>query len=469
MKRVVKTILGGAALALGMLASQRALASDAVVTILITDNSGARAFGSGFVSSDSGEVITCYHVVEGAKQISVFYRKGAYDAQVLEIAPDRDTAKLRMNGVSLPTKFFPVRYDLPSGLSSRPLDVEGFAAGLGDQRLEAHATQDGFASTDQMRGLQNERLFAVGGVKILPLTLTVYKGMSGAPLLTREGQVIGIISGSLTQGGSIAWAIAIENTLSRFMTKVQTPMANFSWPSLALMLGNWGNLRSQSGIGQELVGKIEVASQAIEAARRTFNVECADDNVVVGGLSNLVQTFDRYPSLANMPVSVLDQSNGDGHALGASAVSQLNVVSPQMDTGSRDVDVALTTVRDALAKFQDLKQAASDFQGNLPRTPRNAEIISQMTQQSSLRDVELSAIFQSLEQSRQRAHQLIARPYGKDLVSDYQGRYATLLEAWKIYQQTYCASLPSAYKDYLDEAVDYRLLLNAEVLGLSGN
>jgi trypsin-like peptidase len=453
-------ILAAVVLTFSLVVPPRSLAHDAVVTILITDMSGARAFGTGFVSSESGDVITCYHVVEGATRISVFYKRGLYDAEIVGIAPDRDTARLHMSGVPLPTEFLRSRYEPPQDLASRPLVVEGYAAGLFDQRLDAHATQNGFALSEQMSDQKGNGLFSVSGIKVLPLKLVVFRGMSGAPLLTQEGDVIGIISGSLTQGGSIAWAIAIENAQPTFTSPVPTVAANLQWPRLARMPVGWENLRSQSGIDKDLIDKVEAVTKAIDAVEGDLNTECIDDNVAVQGLSNLLQTFDRYPALANMPTSVLDGATGDGHDLGTSASDQVDVMNPQVHAAERQLDITLTDVDDLQTKLRALNNAANDFLNNLPATSRNSGIIAQITSQAGVRDAGVRDILKTANEASRQTHQLFGQvKLSPDLISDYQTNYATFLAVWKIYQQTYCHAMPSVLNAF---RVDYRLLLNAD-------
>lgn len=186
------------------LLAQSGSASNAIVTVVITTpNRGLQAFGTGFVASNTGDVITCYHVIEGATAIRVIYKNKPYDAQAIAIAPDRDIARLHMQGVPLPTEYLETRYDLPTNIVGSRLTVEGFAAGLYNSTVDAHATQNSFVLTREMSGIENERLFASENVKVIPITLVIYRGMSGAPLISPDGKVLGIVSGSLSQGGQL--------------------------------------------------------------------------------------------------------------------------------------------------------------------------------------------------------------------------------------------------------------------------
>ena len=67
-----------------------------------------------------------------------------------------------------------MRYSLPLNASSEQWHVCGYAGGLFGQRVPATATQDKFALTQDMRGIEGERLFHfenVGVARSLPLSL----------------------------------------------------------------------------------------------------------------------------------------------------------------------------------------------------------------------------------------------------------------------------------------------------------
>jgi S1-C subfamily serine protease len=444
--------------------TKSASANDAGVTILITESTGAQAFGSGFISSDNGEVITCFHVVEGAARIRVLYKKNAYDADVIAIAPARDVAKLRMVGVPLPTPFMRARYDLPPNLTNKTLTVEAFVLGLSGQQTRASATQDQFATTDQLSGTNLERLFAEPGIKVLPLTLTIVKGMSGAPV-TEDGDVLGILSGSLNQGGSFAWAIAIENSRPEFMTNVSVPVAQLRWPRLSLMAGDWSNLRRESGIGQDLVDKVEAATQSLNNASKANGAVCVDDEIVVHGVSALLETFDAYPNLRAVPLTALDQSQ-DGRTFHAAFDSQLAVLNPQMGTASNQLAIVIAAQRQLVTSLEGAKHAFEVVRNDLPQTPRNSAIMSQIQSQLTDLDAELAKVTDAEQTVFQ---QVVPVPQQQTYVSDWRANYAAQLTNWSVFQRTVCTLYPRFFSALNAKMVDYRLLLNADIVNLPGN
>ena len=287
-------------------------AQSAVVTVVISEPSGIQDFGSGFVFSDRGEVLTCYHVVQGARRIRVFYGDRFYDAKATGISPSRDVARLQLTGVTTPTKYIPIAYTLPSNILAQQLFVRGFAAGMFDQQIPARATQDHFAASQEMKGARGESLFASLNVPLLPMSITaIFKGMSGAPVIDAEGKAIGIVSGSLLEGGSIAWAIAAENFRNGNLQIVDTSGLGFSWPPLTLMAIGWQNLRRQSGLGENLAARLDDLQSSADEAANSASRLCRNIGPILSNLASQRSTFERY-QLDGVQLATLSGFTGGG-------------------------------------------------------------------------------------------------------------------------------------------------------------
>lgn len=79
-------------------------------------------------------------------------------------------------------------------------------------------------------------------IQVIPFDVTVYGGMSGAPVISND-KIIGVLSGSLDEGGSIAWAIPIKYVKDKMRLVNKLPR-NISWPELTLMNNaNWRSLK----------------------------------------------------------------------------------------------------------------------------------------------------------------------------------------------------------------------------------
>jgi serine protease Do len=141
-------------------------------------------FGSGFIISDEGYILTNHHVVEGATKLTVEMKNGdRYDATVIGADPSIDMAliKIEPEGVSLPT--------LPLGDSER-MRVGEWVLAIGNPLGLEYTVTAGVVSA-MGRDFSIGR--TLGGVaNYIQTDAAINKGNSGGPLLNANGQVVGI-------------------------------------------------------------------------------------------------------------------------------------------------------------------------------------------------------------------------------------------------------------------------------------
>jgi S1-C subfamily serine protease len=141
-----------------------------------------RATGSGFFITDQGHLLTCYHVVEGASQVSVRMGSESVRAQVVRLDAANDLALLRVTGPSKP---------LSVGSSRKvALGESVFTVGypnIGIQGVSPKLTRGNISSVCGM--LDDPRHFQI--------SVPVQKGSSGGPLVSESGFVVGIITAKL--------------------------------------------------------------------------------------------------------------------------------------------------------------------------------------------------------------------------------------------------------------------------------
>ncbi|EEF26622.1 conserved hypothetical protein [Ricinus communis] len=128
-----------------------ALASDIDETVFIkADKTGNKVeFGTGFFVDNNGLVVTAYHVINGARQITVWddrnTQKSSADKVVKVLAMDSKTdVALLATGFS-GTKYF--KLDMSNPAVGQQLKIIGHPYGFRDQTLSAQTTQDGFAKS----------------------------------------------------------------------------------------------------------------------------------------------------------------------------------------------------------------------------------------------------------------------------------------------------------------------------------
>ena len=144
------------------------------------------SFGSGFVISNDGYVVTNYHVIDGAKSIKViFYDKSEYTAELVGGNSLYDIAVLKIEGEN----FIPAELG-----SSDELVVGDMVIAIGTPysvQLAGTHTFGFISATDRQIEVTN------GGSVVKTMTMlqtdaTLNSGNSGGPLVNMKGQVIGI-------------------------------------------------------------------------------------------------------------------------------------------------------------------------------------------------------------------------------------------------------------------------------------
>ncbi len=208
-----------------------------IVRINTDQSNGKGSHGSGCFWGSGSQILTAYHVVQGATTIRVYVAGKAYDnVQVEAYAPGHDLALLRVFGlpvgISGPGLAATANLDPPFDMDL-PLEVWGHPRGWRPiYRLKGNLTGPVFVSSTSILDDQGQMIFAKG-IDLVPIDVTVYGGLSGAPVLANN-QVVGVLSGSLHEGRSITWAIPVKYVSSN-MTLVGKAPEEIDWPSLDLM------------------------------------------------------------------------------------------------------------------------------------------------------------------------------------------------------------------------------------------
>jgi S1-C subfamily serine protease len=189
--------------------------SDGVVTILAANTGDAAdggGLGSGFVVSDTGEIVTNAHVVttgEGAsirKAAEVFVRFGdgnQVSGKIVGFDPFSDVALVEVD---------------PAGLTLRPLalgSVDDVAVGepvaaIGSPFGEERSLSVGVISALD-RSIESLTGFSTSGA--LQTDAAINSGNSGGPLLDARGRVLGInsqIRSSSGTGSGVGFAVPVD-------------------------------------------------------------------------------------------------------------------------------------------------------------------------------------------------------------------------------------------------------------------
>jgi S1-C subfamily serine protease len=154
-----------------------------------SQQNGDFGLGTGVVIDAVGDILTSLHVVADAAQIQVTFADGTQsEAQVIVQQPDNDIAVLR--SLQLPAELYPAVLGNPN--ASRVGD-EAFAVGnpFGLYSSMSAGVISGFNRSFEAEGSGHQ----LHG--LIQFDAAVNPGNSGGPLLNRDGQVIGIVTGIL--------------------------------------------------------------------------------------------------------------------------------------------------------------------------------------------------------------------------------------------------------------------------------
>jgi S1-C subfamily serine protease len=170
-----------------------------------------RGVGSGVVIVDNGTILTNLHVVLGAKRIKVTFSDGLEsEAQLLSVQPENDLAVLRAKTIPDDLESATMRStgDLAPG---DHVVAVGFPFGIGPS-----------ASAGVVSGLKREFRSPEGDrmlTNLIQFDAAANPGNSGGPLVTMDGEVVGIVTAILNPSRQrvfigIGFAVPIENAAS---------------------------------------------------------------------------------------------------------------------------------------------------------------------------------------------------------------------------------------------------------------
>jgi serine protease DegQ len=172
------------------------------------DDPEDRDVGSGVVITERGVILTNLHVVAGAKRIKVVFFDGLEaDASLINLMPEHDLAVLQAK--KLPDDLQPAT--MRSTHDLRPGDrvtAVGYPFGIGPS--VSHGVVSGLKR--EFRSPEGKRVLT----NLIQFDAAANPGNSGGPLVTDDGEVVGIVTAILNPTQQrffvgIGFAVPIEN------------------------------------------------------------------------------------------------------------------------------------------------------------------------------------------------------------------------------------------------------------------
>jgi len=169
--------------------------------------------GSGFVWDDNGHIVTNFHVVDGARSLTVtFQNQQTFPAKVIGVEPRKDVAVLKVDAPK--NLLHPVKV-----AKSTELEVGQKTIAIGNPFGLDHTLTTGIISA------LGRHMQGAGGVTIRDMIQTdaaINPGNSGGPLLDSSGQLIGMNTMIFSKSGSsagIGFAVP-AGTISRVVGQI---------------------------------------------------------------------------------------------------------------------------------------------------------------------------------------------------------------------------------------------------------
>lgn len=257
--------------------------------------------GSGSILDQQGNILTNYHVIQGAQKLSVSLGgKKDYSAIVVGGDPDTDLAVIRLT--EKPADPLTV---VPMG-DSKKLDVGQKVLAIGNPfGLDRTLTTGVISGLERPIRARNNRLIE-GAIQT---DASINPGNSGGPLLDSRGRMIGINSQILSPSGSSAGVgFAVPVNIAKRIVPQLLQYGRVRRPKLGINTRDVGQLRNQIDLPVDdgvLIYQVARGGGAAAAGLRgvqqteTGDVELGDiivaiDNEKVANSDDLFRVLDRH-------------------------------------------------------------------------------------------------------------------------------------------------------------------------------
>ena len=166
---------------------------------------GGVSFGSGFIISSDGYVLTNHHVIEGTNKVTVHLAdRREVDAKIIGSDPSTDVAVLKINEKNLPV--------LAIGDSSK-LKPGQWVVAIGSPFGFDRSVTAGIVSALGRPSIDGSQRY----VPFIQTDVAINRGNSGGPLLNTRGEAVGINSQIFSNSGGymgVSFAIPIQTAMN---------------------------------------------------------------------------------------------------------------------------------------------------------------------------------------------------------------------------------------------------------------
>ncbi|MBX3184502.1 MAG: trypsin-like peptidase domain-containing protein [Polyangiaceae bacterium] len=243
--------------------------------------------GTGFVWDKQGHIVTNFHVVRGARALSVrLFDQSTYTAEIVGVEPPKDIAVLRIkpNATLAPLELPPDKYELVVGQK---------AIAIGNPFGLDHTLTTGVVSA------LGRDVVGAGGVTIRDMIQTdaaINPGNSGGPLLNSAGQVIGMNTMIYSRTGAsagIGFAVPVD-TIRRVVPQL-IQFGKVRQVGMGVEIDPLGRIERRFGLKGVMVLKATphgpAANAGVRGVTEAQNLFVAGD-VIVGIDDEPIESYD---------------------------------------------------------------------------------------------------------------------------------------------------------------------------------
>jgi serine protease Do len=256
------------------------------------------SFGSGFIISPDGYVLTNHHVVDGASEVIVHLTdRRELKARVVGSDAQSDIAVLKVDATNLPSMTLS---------DSRNLKPGQWVLAIGSPFGFDHSVTAGIVSGLGRPSLDSSQRY----VPFIQTDVAINRGNSGGPLLNTSGEVVGINSQIFSNSGGymgVSFAIPIEVAMNSVRQIQKT--GHVSRGSLGVTVGDVQREQmAELGLtrsGGAFIGGVQNGSAAAKAGVRPGDVIVAFNGKEIASSSELPPLVGAMPPGSRASVKLL--------------------------------------------------------------------------------------------------------------------------------------------------------------------
>lgn len=263
-------------------------------SVVVVLNNGVHAkkehmkgMGSGVVLNRAGDIVTNYHVVQGADALTVVLSNGhRYRAQVVGLDPPTDLAVIRIHAQNLvPAEF----------ARSAHIEPGQLVVAIGNSLGLTHTVTVGVISA------KDRTLYRDGWqYHLIQTDAAINPGNSGGPLVNDQGQLIGINSSKIAQAGVEGIGFAIPSDTVHYVVNQILRYGRVRRPWIGAVL----QPVPDRSLGMMVVSVIP-GSPADKAGIKPGDLLTTINNRPVHGIRDIVQVLERSSIGRRVRVDVL--------------------------------------------------------------------------------------------------------------------------------------------------------------------